>query len=162
MTTTVIVILAATLFAYVAGGFWVYNAACNLRALGVRGLQNTPGWAVGWFAVPIASLYKPFQVFEELYLASGSPLGWRRLKTPLILRWWWGGWLVYGLAGYAASALTRLDPSVATVIAATQLLMVDAAITVCCSVLYGVIVWRIFRAQIHSKSQVNEVAQVFA
>src|SRR5947209_8456564 len=39
-------------------GMWIYRANHNVRALGARELRYTPGWAVGWFFVPILNLWK--------------------------------------------------------------------------------------------------------
>ena len=48
---------------------WIHRAHANLREAGVDGLEFTPGWAVGWFFVPIAQLFKPFQAMRELWAA---------------------------------------------------------------------------------------------
>ena len=54
----------------VAFCFWVYSAHANLRWLRVSGLEYTPGWAVGWFFVPIMLLFRPCQVMFEIWKAS--------------------------------------------------------------------------------------------
>ena len=51
--------LLLLLLTYIAAGFWIFNAACNARAFGAKGLQISPGWAVGWYFVPIMWLFKP-------------------------------------------------------------------------------------------------------
>ncbi len=38
---------------------WTYRLTANLRSFGVPGLKHTPGWAVGYFFVPIMSLFHP-------------------------------------------------------------------------------------------------------
>src|SRR5688572_5676802 len=37
-------------------GMWIYRAHANLSDAGVDGLEFTPGWAVGWYFIPIANL----------------------------------------------------------------------------------------------------------
>ena len=32
---------------------WIYRANANVRALGAKDMKFTPGWAVGWYFVPI-------------------------------------------------------------------------------------------------------------
>ena len=49
---------------------WVYRANKNARALGALGMKHTPGWCVGWFFVPIANLFMPYQAVREIYQAS--------------------------------------------------------------------------------------------
>jgi hypothetical protein len=149
--------------AYVVSSFWIYNAACNIRALGARGMQISPGWAVGWFAVPIASLMMPFQGMEEIYLASGSPISWKKLKTPLLLRIWWGAWLMAGLGGYIIGIFSRmLGTALPDIVFATQLAMADLALSITCCVMFLTIVWRVHRAQSHSHATLGSVAEVFA
>jgi len=159
---SIVFMLLSLIPAYVVGAFWTYNAACNVRALGARGLRISPGWAVGWFAVPFMSLFKPFQAFEEIYLASGSPVGWRQAKTPWLLRWWWGLWLAAGFGGYAVSVVARGQTTAAGLISATQMIMALFAVTAISCGLFLTIVWRVFRAQNHSRSQVQQISQVFA
>jgi hypothetical protein len=79
---------------------WRYRVQRNLRdALAVRSLEYSPGWAVGWWFVPIANLFKPKQAMNEAWLASDpsapawSPSG-RRGKAPSLLSWWWAAWLL--------------------------------------------------------------------
>jgi hypothetical protein len=148
--------------AYVVASFWIYNAACNIRALGGRGFQISPGWAVGWYAVPIAWLWKPFQAMEEIYLASASPASWQQLKTPLLLRFWWGAFLLAGVTGYIVAIASRSMTAIPDLIGMTQFELVDIAVDLVACALFLTIVWRIFRAQVHNRSQVGEVAQVFA
>lgn len=51
---------------------WFYRANKNLHARSVPGLDFTPGWAVGWFFVPVINLWKPYQVMRELFWASSD------------------------------------------------------------------------------------------
>ncbi|MBI1404869.1 MAG: DUF4328 domain-containing protein [Caulobacter sp.] len=72
---------------------WFYRANKNARALS-SGLEITPGWAVGFFFIPIMSLYKPYQAISEIWRSAASPYGWKGLDDPAIIRWWWGLYLV--------------------------------------------------------------------
>ena len=98
--------LALTLVTFVVGGMWIYRAAANLRALGATRLEFTPGWAVGWYAVPFANLIKPFQAMNEIWRASRDPQRWDAQSTPLDLRVWWGLWLVSCILGRFAMQMT--------------------------------------------------------
>src|ERR1700754_3506800 len=48
---------------------WIHRANRNARALGAVGMRFSPGWAVGWFFVPIANLWKPYQAMKEIWQA---------------------------------------------------------------------------------------------
>ena len=73
---------------------WMYRAHCNIRALGATGLTFSPGWAVGWFFVPIAFFWMPHQAMQELWRASASPEEWQRQPGSVLLSWWWALWLL--------------------------------------------------------------------
>ncbi|HVZ30091.1 MAG TPA: DUF4328 domain-containing protein [Asticcacaulis sp.] len=69
---------------------WVYGACRNAHVLRPAAKFSTPGWAVGWFFVPIASLYKPYQALRDIWIASYGPVNGQYLKgPPLIVLWWW-------------------------------------------------------------------------
>jgi hypothetical protein len=92
---------------------WLYRAACNVRVLGAKGLEDTPGWVVGWFFVPVANLVKPFQAVSQIFLASNSPASWQSKSTPPSLYVWWALWqlgnfYIFGVLMYTAS-LKSLD-----------------------------------------------------
>lgn len=73
---------------------WIHRANHNARALGASGLAFTPGWAVGWYFVPIAFLWKPFQAMREIWRASSAPGEWRRRPGSPLLGWWWALWIL--------------------------------------------------------------------
>lgn len=79
---------------------WQHHAAANLRARGYERLRVTPGWAVGWWFVPIANLWMPLVSMLELDRRS-TPDGQERRASPL-LGWWWGAWLAQSLLPAAA------------------------------------------------------------
>ncbi len=54
---------------------WQHRAHRQLRQLGTQGLQFTPGWGVGWWFVPVANLWKPYQAIKELWVASDPEKG---------------------------------------------------------------------------------------
>lgn len=78
---------------------WRHRVQANLQgALLVRGLEYTPGWAVGWWFVPIANLFKPKQAMNEAWMATDPDVApgstaWRT-KAPAMLSWWWACWLL--------------------------------------------------------------------
>ncbi len=81
--------------------FWIFRANRNARALSPRALENSAGWAVGWFFVPIASLWKPYEVMREIYKASRAPHDWLTAKNTDIVGWWWGTYILGNAIGLA-------------------------------------------------------------
>jgi hypothetical protein len=96
-----LLILIATAIAFLR---WTYVANANARALGAGDMEYTPGWAVGWYFIPFATLWKPYQAMKEMYRASHPDFRdtWREAPSPAFLPVWWGLWLASNLLGRAA------------------------------------------------------------
>jgi hypothetical protein len=87
---------------------WIYLANSNAHALGAERMQFTPAWAIGWYFVPLANLWKPYQAMKEVWQASTSRTDWREVKAPALLRWWWALWLL------STSLQLQFDPDDST------------------------------------------------
>lgn len=66
---------------------WTYLANWNARILGAPDLKPSPGWAVGWYFVPIANLWKPFQALRQTFKASHPDYteNWQEAPSPALL-----------------------------------------------------------------------------
>jgi len=84
---------------------WIYATHANLPSLGNSHLDFTVGWAVGWFFVPLANLFKPYQVVSEIWRGSdpASRIGAIPAATTLV-GWWWC-WRV--LTGFVERGVNR-------------------------------------------------------
>ena len=56
-------------------------------------MEDSPGWAVGWYFVPIANLWKPYQAMKEIWRVNVSD------TTPSIFPWWWLFWILTSFLG---------------------------------------------------------------
>lgn len=74
---------------------WTYRANHNARQLGAADMHFTPMRAAGWYFVPIAWFWKPYQVMKEIWRASVDPSAWRGAPVPPLLRYWWVLWIVW-------------------------------------------------------------------
>jgi len=82
---------------------WIHRASFNARQLGAEGMKFTPGWSVGWYFVPVANLWKPYQAMKEIWKASADPRGWNEGQAvPGLLGWWWFFWIVSNLFSNAS------------------------------------------------------------
>ena len=65
------------LLAAIAFLTWIHRASVNIHALLHTSedppIRFSPGWAVGWWFVPIASLWMPYQVMKDLWARSHPP-----------------------------------------------------------------------------------------
>lgn len=100
----------AQLAAYLTTGIlflvWLYRVHRNLPALGVRRAKYSPGWAVGWFFVPIVNLVLPYDVVKELWKDSNPDAGMsdaffeqhpeatrQYSSKSSLIGFWWGCWI---------------------------------------------------------------------
>ncbi len=70
---------------------WVHGVYKNLYAFPDVSPSTTPGWAVGYFFVPIVGLYKPYQLLDEVWQSSDPNESCTRQKSgasPLIIACW--------------------------------------------------------------------------
>lgn len=137
------VLLVATIIVFL---IWRYRVQANLSgALQVRGLEYTPGWAVGWWFVPFANLVKPKQAMNEAWVASDPTapsysVAWRG-KAPVILSIWWACWLLANLTvrfgggstdtpdGFRTSMLLSVASEGFTIAAAVLLIVIVRTIS---------------------------------
>ncbi len=129
-------ILQSVVFAITAVAFlrWFHGATLAARALGAAGLTISPGWAVGWFFVPIAMFWKPWQAMKKLWMASKNPCDWAAQRTPAAIAWWWTLWLCSLGLGQIYFQLTLRGQSLA-VLAQTCGLLADLLDVPLCLVL---------------------------
>ncbi len=97
-----LVVAATGLFLAILCFVWIYRLTNNLYACGFSALQITPGWSVGWFFVPVACLWKPYQAVSQLEKASRLGHGWNEgASHGAVLFWWvccWGSFALLILA----------------------------------------------------------------
>jgi hypothetical protein len=91
------------LLVFIVSGFlilrWIHRANYNARQLGAKDMTTTPGWSIGYYFIPIWSLWKPYQAMKEIWLASKSPSGWDSSSSTPTLRTWWALWLFSNFLG---------------------------------------------------------------
>jgi hypothetical protein len=85
---------------------WIYRANYNARQLGATEMTFTPGWSIGWYFIPIANLWKPYQAMKEIWKASSDPQNWKTQSVSAMLPWWWFFWIVSGIFDNASFRLT--------------------------------------------------------
>lgn len=88
LAQAIVLCVAVPLFA-----IWVHRLQANGFALGIVGMRYTPAWAVGWYFVPIANLWMPYRVMQEIWCANRDPADWQYDTAPRLLIVWWLLWL---------------------------------------------------------------------
>jgi len=82
---------------------WVYISNKMLRAVCPEYMTFTPGWSVGWFFIPIANVWKPYQVMKEMWVASHKG---DRVDQDLV-GWWWALFLATRMLNRITYRLAR-------------------------------------------------------
>ena len=109
---------------------WIYRAAFNLRGLGATGLRFKPGWCVGWYFIPIANLWKPYQAMKEIWRATVDPSNWQGVRRSALLPGWWLCWLVYGTVAQGAARMSFRAEEIDELIAANFVMQVSDLLTI--------------------------------
>ena len=86
-----LVYLVVFLATVVVWAMFVHRSCANAHALGAVGMEFTPGWAVGWYFVPFANLFKPGQVMQEIYRATDPAADPEQLEMECPCRASWTG-----------------------------------------------------------------------
>jgi len=159
---TSVVDLLLLLASYVVGGMWIYRAACNVRGLGARGLETTPGWAVGWYAVPIMSLFRPFMAMSEIWRASHDPQRWKSRPAPPLLGFWWASWIAINLSGAVVNAMSKETDTLSGLSDFAKVNLTFIVVDSVAIALFAAVVWRITRAQSATRHMVDSVAEAFS
>jgi hypothetical protein len=71
---------------------WIHRAFSNLKYFRVRGLNYTPGWAVGCWFVPFVNFVWPLMAVQELWKAShprASGRDWKDTSVSALAIVWW-------------------------------------------------------------------------
>ena len=87
-----------TVVSFAAVGRWIYLASANAHLLSDE-MTISPGWAVGWYFIPIANLVLPYQAMREIWLASHFRRYWHGHSAPHILVLWWTLWVTTRILG---------------------------------------------------------------
>lgn len=95
--------LTVALAAFMVNAIWIYRSTANANALYPTNAQITAGWAVGWFFVPIAHLFKPYQALSQTYRKSH-----RMAETDPMARWFaifWAAWIISSIVDQIANRM---------------------------------------------------------
>lgn len=105
----------AALFAFLASAVavvvWFRAAFDNAAALGASDLRFSPGWAIGGWILPIANLFIPKKIADDVWRASDPALPvqagarWKFEPVPARLHIWWTLWVVQLISSRVADQI---------------------------------------------------------
>ncbi|TWU13557.1 hypothetical protein CA54_23920 [Symmachiella macrocystis] len=105
---------------------WTYLASRNARSLVAEKLEYSPGWAVGWFFVPIVNFWKPYQVMIEIFKASNPNMDddWQESSSPPATSRWWTMWVIAIIIGRVSSRMSMRAKTLDDFLASSQVSLV--------------------------------------
>jgi hypothetical protein len=106
---------------------WVLRINANAHEL-TDMMTMTPRWNVGWFFIPVATLWKPFEGIRQSYQASIDGEFPDAVEVPAIFRWWWGLWLITNWIGGVAFRLEMTGKSLGSLQMASWLNLISFAV----------------------------------
>ena len=129
---------------------WTHRASRNLEALGSLGQKHSPGWAAGWFFIPLANLVMPYLVVRENWKASdpGRRDGqdWSRGPVPAFLTVWWG-LIIVSLLLTVPALVARMDDSATGRLHEGWIGLADTLLEIAIAALFIVLVRRLTARQ---------------
>jgi hypothetical protein len=120
--------VALYLFTMVIFGCWIVRANKNVNALGAINLPITPGWAVGYFFIPILNLFRPYQAMKNLWQASHNPVSWSTTKAGSILPAWWALWIFCNILGHLSARTMMAAHDIKSLQVATDIDVISLAV----------------------------------
>lgn len=139
-------------------GRWIVLAHRNLPALGARHLEFTPGWAVGWFFVPIANFWKPYQAMRSLWQNSRDAARPDIQDTTWVLPVWWGLWIISLVLGNIVLRTSFRATTIEQLVVTTQVTLLNCVVDVILNIVAAVLVGRIWQFQLAQRTHPSAYA----
>lgn len=83
---------------------FVFRAMKNLHLSQAAGVTISPGWAVGYYFVPILTLWKPLQAMRQIWRGSHDPEN-ANAKVPAAMGWWWAFFIATNILAQVSMAV---------------------------------------------------------
>ena len=91
---------------------WLSRTVEIVPALGLGTPKDSPRWAIGWWFIPVAFLWKPYTVVREVWDRLAIPA--RATGGTLVLAWWLA-WIGAVVVNRTANAMAGAESSWGTV-----------------------------------------------
>ena len=130
---------------------WLNRYSKNTHSMARKKLTYTPGWTVGYFFIPILSLFRPYQAVSELYRENNQN------ASQSILAWWWAAWIISTLAGKASFKLSIRAKTLSELKLANQVTIFSDAIDVITFSLLLIMIVKMTKWQIEKHDQVQKL-----
>lgn len=146
--------LLVLLSCYVIIAFWIHRMAANTRFMvGAGKMEYTPGWAVGWFFIPFANLWKPYQAMKEVWTLNADGERGAGAAAGMLLPLWWFLWLAWNTVSNVAGRMSWRATTFEQEDNAALASMASDAVNVPLCVVFLLVVNRLYAAQMRGYSR---------
>ncbi|CAM3944037.1 MULTISPECIES: DUF4328 domain-containing protein [Shewanella] len=135
---------------------WIYRANFNARQLGAKEMTFTPGWSVGYFFIPVLSLWKPYQAMNEIWQASHDPENWSLNGFNSSVSLWWLLWIVSNILGQAVYRFADRAEELQDFINANLVSQISEVVSILLAFATLKLINHIYRAQTKSFARVEQ------
>lgn len=125
---------------------WIHRMCHNAR-IRASHMEYTPGWSIGWYFVPIAYWWKPFQAMKEIWGKSVDQAGPRGVDSSGLLGVWWTLWIVNSLLSNASFRMSARPGGIDGALAANVVNITSDLLAIPLAVVFIVMVKRLTAMQ---------------
>lgn len=119
----------------IVAGIWIYRAAFNAWSAGADEVR--PGWAVGWYFIPIMNFFKPYQEMKKVWSVTlGDDL-------PGFFGWWWGMWITTNVLAQISVRIYQSGTDVDSIALSAAVDMLNIPIGIAAAILFRRVVRQI-------------------
>ncbi len=111
--------VAVTLITAIIFLKWTYRIINNAYSVDGSSLTISPGWGIGYYFVPILSLWKPYQALRDAYDVLISKCAVER--NQLMFSLWWAAWIISCIAGQTVFRISLRAETIDELIVATSI-----------------------------------------
>lgn len=145
------------LFALFINGRWIYRASANAAHLVPSEKRIGPGWAVGWFFVPIANLFFPFKAMRETWNSSTRSDDNLTEAVPGWITLWWFAWILSNILSQVSERMVRGSNDLSDYANSAAIDVVNAPIGIVAALLFRRLIREVSEAQTVSNTRMAEV-----
>ena len=150
LAVAALAVLAATMLTAIVVSIWMYRAMAVAHQINPE-LTITPGWAVGWYFVPFACLWKPYEAMVEIVETSGArrPGKWAFVRD--LIGWWWAAWVGRSILGAIQALVSRnVDPEIAISVPEAFLLLLSGVLGIAAALCLATIIRHVAKLQLRA------------
>lgn len=124
----------------------LYKAVQQARGFTPSFTYVSPGWAVGYWFIPLMNLYRPFQVIQAWFKACAEQTGGKPAAGEQLLNAWWGMFLLSNIVGWIVAKQDTDMGTVQGILAYAGYTLGSDLLFIVASVLFWLVIQRMVTA----------------